>query len=77
MTANDHQHEPNPSRRAVLGAGMGAWALGDLLSTERNQGTLFRPRCRRVIWLFQSGGPSQLDLFDPKPELVRRNGEDL
>lgn len=27
-----------------------------------------------VIWLFQHGGPSQVDLFDPKPELTRRNG---
>ncbi|MDA0935375.1 MAG: DUF1501 domain-containing protein [Planctomycetota bacterium] len=56
---------------------MGAWALGDLLDPARPQGTMFRPRCKRVIWLFQSGGPSQLDLFDPKPDLVRRNGEDL
>jgi hypothetical protein len=69
--------QQHPSRRAVLGAGMGAWALSDLLDPALPQGPTFRPRCRRVIWLFQSGGPSQLDLFDPKPELVRRNGEDL
>jgi hypothetical protein len=39
--------------------------------------THFAPRARRVIYLFMSGGPSQLDLFDHKPELVRRHGEDL
>ena len=31
----------------------------------------FRPRARRVIWLFMHGGPSHVDLFDPKPELTR------
>lgn len=35
------------------------------------------PRVRRVIYLFQSGGPSQLDLFDYKPLLNRVNGEEL
>ncbi len=35
------------------------------------------PRAKRVIWLFQSGAPSQLDLFDPKPGLRRWHGEDL
>ncbi|WP_397569208.1 DUF1501 domain-containing protein [Schlesneria sp. T3-172] len=35
------------------------------------------PRAKRVIFLFQSGGPSQLELFDPKPELKARQGEDL
>jgi hypothetical protein len=34
------------------------------------------PRARRVIYLFQSGAPSQLDLFDPKPGLDRRQGTD-
>ncbi|MGE3878680.1 MAG: DUF1501 domain-containing protein [Planctomycetota bacterium] len=35
------------------------------------------PRAKRMVWLFQSGGPSQLDLFDPKPALTRHHGEDL
>jgi hypothetical protein len=34
------------------------------------------PRARAVIHLFMNGGPSQMDLFDPKPELTRRHGED-
>jgi len=37
----------------------------------------FVPKARSVIFLFQIGGPSQLDLFDPKPELIRRAGEPL
>ena len=37
----------------------------------------FAPRARRVIYLFQSGAPSQIDLFDPKPDLAQRFGEDL
>ena len=34
-----------------------------------------RPRARAVIQLFQNGGPSQMDLFDPKPELTRQAGK--
>jgi hypothetical protein len=37
----------------------------------------FRPRARRVIYLFQSGAPSQLDLFDYKPALGRLRGAEL
>ena len=35
------------------------------------------PKAKRVIFLFQSGGPSQMDLFDHKPDLQKRFGEDL
>ncbi len=35
----------------------------------------FEPRAKAVIQLFMNGGPSQMDLFDPKPELTRRHGE--
>src|SRR5215207_7757836 len=33
------------------------------------------PKARAVICLFQHGGPSQMDLFDPKPELTKRHGQ--
>ena len=36
----------------------------------------FPPRARAMISLFMHGGPSHVDLFDPKPELTRRSGED-
>jgi uncharacterized protein DUF1501 len=37
----------------------------------------FRPRARRVIFLFMSGGPSHVDLFDPKPRLIEDAGKPL
>ena len=37
----------------------------------------FKPKAKRVIYLFMSGGPSHIDLFDHKPELKKREGEDL
>jgi len=40
-------------------------------------GTHFAPKAKRIIYLFMSGGPSQLDLFDYKPLLNKQNGEDL
>lgn len=52
----------------AVGSGRRAFDL------EPRQGH-FAPRARRVIYLFQNGGPSQVDLFDPKPELKRREGE--
>src|SRR6266496_985446 len=38
---------------------------------------LFPPRARAMISLFMHGGPSHIYLFDPKPELTRRSGEDF
>ncbi len=35
------------------------------------------PKAKRIIYLFQSGAPSQMDLFDPKPLMQDRHGEDL
>jgi hypothetical protein len=37
----------------------------------------FAPKAKRVIYLFQSGAPSQMDLFDPKPGLERLQGTEL
>ena len=37
----------------------------------------FTPKAKRIVYLFQSGGPSQLDLFDYKPKLVDMFGKDL
>ena len=37
----------------------------------------FAPRARSVIFLFMSGGPSHVDLFDPKPDLVRLAGQPI
>jgi len=65
------------SRRLFLGAGsasVGMMALQHLLGAEPDPQ---RARAKRVIFLFQSGAPSQLELFDPKPGLERRRGENL
>jgi len=37
----------------------------------------FRPRAKRLIYIYLEGGPSQMDLFDPKPELNRLDGQPL
>ncbi len=37
----------------------------------------FRPRAKNVIWLFMNGGPSQVDTWDYKPELFKRDGQEL
>ena len=37
----------------------------------------FAPKAKRVIYLFMSGAPSHLDLFDPKPKLIEMTGKDL
>ena len=71
--------------------GLGSIAMGSLLASESNSaeptdagagGDLpgiphFAPKAKRVIYLFQSGGPSQMDLFDHKPELAKRFGEEV
>jgi hypothetical protein len=49
-----------------------AHGFGGILSE-----THFAPRAKRIIYLFMAGGPSQLDLFDYKPMLNQRNGQDL
>src|SRR6186713_1786898 len=37
----------------------------------------FAPKAKRVIYLFQSGGPSQIELFDEKPLLKEKHGSEL
>jgi len=73
------------SRRDFLhrfGMGVGGMALGHLLTANGHAAVVdglphFAPKAKRVIYLFQSGGPSQMDLFDYKPLLNERNGEPL
>src|SRR5438270_13242330 len=81
-----------PSRRTFLaqaGGGFGALALASLLTDDRAlaapastsadgpKSPHFQPRVKRVIWLFMHGGPSHVDLFDPKPDLVKLGGQPL
>lgn len=69
--------------------GLGAAALGSLLSPallfsrkpDPMEGALSSPhlvpKAKRIIFLFQSGGPSQLDMFDYKPRLTEFEGTNL
>lgn len=57
----------------LLAAPAGAADADSPLAPKRPH---FKPRAKSVICLFQHGGPSQMDLFDPKPELNKRDGQD-
>lgn len=60
--------------------GLGSLALTSLLRGEHPlapKPTRFAPKAKAVIYLFMAGGPSQLELFDPKPELQRRHGQPI
>jgi hypothetical protein len=68
----------------MTGHGFGAMALAHLLGRDSQAGVIrkpggphFAPRARRCIFLFMVGGPSQMDLFDPKPELNKLHGKKL
>ncbi|MFG0285827.1 MAG: DUF1501 domain-containing protein [Phycisphaerales bacterium JB039] len=78
------------TRRQFFGrccAGIGAAALGSLLNPQTllaasdpvglRGAPHFAPRAKRVIYLFQSGAPSQIDLFDPKPKMRAMFDTDL
>ena len=80
------------SRRALLngfGMGLGAFALSDLIGTRAHandeapaSGGVLKQlhhaaKAKRVIFLFQSGGPSQIDLLDYKPHLNKVHGQQL
>ena len=72
------------NRRIFLGrsaSALGGVALASLFAEgSRASGATFPnlpPKAKRVIYLFQSGAPSQMDLFDPKPMMANRRGENL
>src|SRR5262249_24527721 len=68
---------------SLSSGGVGAAALATLLAGDaRAEAGLpglphFAPKAKRIIYLFQHGGPSQLDLFDYKPDLQKSRGTDL
>ena len=75
------------------GMGIGSVALASLFQRDATAATStppamkaspglpglphFEPKAKRVVMLWQGGGPSHVDLFDPKPELINRGGEDI
>lgn len=86
MHANDSKPTPFTRREflACSGGGLGLLALGDLLALDAGGSLpqdaakpwlLPKAPAKSVIWLFLYGGPSAMDLFDPKPELDRGHGK--
>ena len=83
------QLQDSLNRRLFLGrsaSALGSVALGSLFANDSRAASSagglpgfpnFAPKAKRVIYLFQSGAPSQMDLFDPKPQMEKRRGEDL
>ncbi len=78
-----HQHR----RRFLMHStrGLGAAALAALMpgkaqstqAADMSDGLHFPARAKNVIYLFLSGGPAQMDLFDPKPKLQELNGQEI
>lgn len=85
------EYERNLTRRTLLGRsarGIGGAALASLLYPELFNNSAnaeaipegvqqIAPKAKRIIYLFQSGGPSHVDLFDFKPVLRKLHGSDL
>src|SRR6266446_1976277 len=84
-----HGFQTPVSRRDLLmraGGGFGMLALAGLLERTGFAASLnplapkqphFKPRAKSVIWIFANGGPSQVDTWDYKPELQKRDGTTL
>jgi hypothetical protein len=86
-------HPPQSRRQWLqqLGCGFGSLALADLLSREARANVPvgrsanpfavlpphFTPKAKRIIFLYMPGGPSHVDLLDPKPRLEVDNGKPL
>jgi hypothetical protein len=86
------RHYRNASTRREFftqaGSGLAAIALASLLGEDGYAQTATQdplaprtphvaPRAKSVIWCFMEGGPSHVDLFDPKPELVKYAGQPI
>jgi hypothetical protein len=82
-----HEQQLLLTRRHFFGrsaTGIGVAALASLLNGQAvagreapSRGPHFAPKAKRVIYLFMSGGPSHIDLFDYKPELRKNHGKEL
>jgi hypothetical protein len=92
MRANAQPHYERPNSRrdflARAGGGFGALALAHLLESDPLRASTpanplaprqphVRTRAKSVIFLFMEGGPSHIDMFDPKPALVGLHGKQL
>ncbi|MFY7816799.1 MAG: DUF1501 domain-containing protein [Akkermansiaceae bacterium] len=79
FTANDFVLDRRDFLRRC-GMGFGSLALTGLLEQAHGASVMtpaphFAPKAKRVVHLFMNGGPSQVDTFDPKPQLQARHGQ--
>jgi hypothetical protein len=77
MLPEDHRPNPRLDRRhfcTQTGAGFGSLALASMLQGQEPK---LPSKAKSVIFLFMFGGPSQVDLFDYKPELQKRDGQSI
>jgi hypothetical protein len=91
MNPKLHHHWPVRTRREFFlqaGSGLAGIALGALLAEDRASAAKtadplaekkphHAPKAKSVIWLFMEGGPSHIDLFDPKPKLNELHGQPM
>jgi hypothetical protein len=78
-------HSPHPTRRLALRSALAGTVLFPALLSEMlaaedplaPKKPHFAPKAKRVIWLFSTGGVSQMDTFDPKPKLFAADGKTL
>src|SRR5687767_6906285 len=85
MQPHSPHHDQPSSRRDFLtraGGGLGLVALSAMMERDARASTAARtPHARAtatsVIWVFLDGGPSHVDLFDPKPTLTKLDGQTL
>src|SRR5215469_3883268 len=83
--ATDCPHCNAIGRRTFLGQGVvGLLGLNTLFAADTptaSRGVVnplhFPPKAKRVIFLYQAGGPSHLETFDYKPKLAKMNGETM
>jgi len=80
MHMNPLLHQTRRHFFSRCGIGVGSMALGSLLARDDalipKRGH-FPAKAKNVIFLFMAGGPSQLDMFEHKPELQKRNGQPI
>ncbi len=92
MLRNMTHNWPVSNRREFFtraGSGLAGMALASMLGEDRALGAVTHadplapkkphhlPSAKSVIWLFMEGGPSHLDLFDPKPRLNEMHGQPM
>ena len=79
----NNAYEHTIARRTILRSalGFGALAVNGIMAAEQQAvpdgKPHFRPKAKRVIWLFMRGGVSHMESFDPKPELNKYAGKSI